>query len=192
MAVKFKVVLDKSTLKDNDGGAVEAPSEPEPGISINENATYKIKNKINITGGDASYLDEHSIIEVKDGVINLTLNFNRSNFMEGRTIRLNNDFKDIEHRITSNENKTSVKLTILSLNDEIHIVKRSTSSRNAEEEFTINLLPETLQKQTTTSGSGSGSTEEEDDDDSSDDEIEDGTYTIKNKVLKENSDSRCV
>lgn len=192
MAVKFKVVLDKSTLKDNDGGAVEAPSEPEPGISINENATYKIKNKINITGGDASYLDEHSIIEVKDGVINLTLNFNRSNFMEGRTIRLNNDFKDIEHRITSNENKTSVKLTILSLNDEIHIVKRSTSSRNAEEEFTINLLPETLQKQTTTSGSGSGSTEEEDDDDSSDDEIEDGTYTIKNKVLKENSDSESV
>lgn len=190
MAVKFKVLLDKSTLKDSDGGDVEAPSEPEPGISINENATYKIKNKINITGGDASYLDEHSIIEVKDGIISLTLNFNRSNFMDGRTVRLNNDSKDTEHRITSNENKTSMKLAISSLSDEIHIVKRTTSSRNAEEEFTINLLPETLEKQTTTSGSGSGSTEDEDDND--DDTIKKGTYTIKNEVLKENSNSESV
>lgn len=189
--VDFNVALDTSTLKNEEGGSVEPPSE-EIELPLYKNATYTIENEIKV-GGDnmpesVAYLDPKSIVEVEDKSIYLTLTFNKSGFMDGRYIKLNNNSSVTRYTVVNDNNKSVIRFKISSLSDKIHI---SNKNRSIDEGFTIVLLTETLVEKTGGTESDKEDTEDDDDaeDDSEDDELEDGTYTIKNKALKENSNA---
>ncbi|MBN1043451.1 cell wall anchor protein [Clostridium botulinum] len=187
--VDFNVKLDKSTLKDDDGVTIEPPTE-DIELPLHKNATYKIENEVLILGDripeSVKYLDNNSIIDVQNQSIYLTLTFNMSDFMSNREIKLNDNNGVTRYTIVSNDNnKTVIKFKISSLNDEIHI---SSKIRSLDEGFTLSLLKDTLIEKVTDTGENNDK-EEVDDDNSDDEDLEDGTYTIKNKALKENSNA---
>lgn len=191
--VDFNAVLDKSTLKDEDGGSIEAPDENNSaGIPLYKNATYTIENEIKTETmpESAAYLDPKSTIEVEDGYIYLTLSFNMSGFMDSRYITLNDNSSATRYTIVNDSNKSVIRFKISSLSDKIHI---SNKNKSIDEGFTIALLKETLVEKTAEVENEIGSDDEENEEDATvdddDDELEDGTYTIKNKTLKENSNA---
>ena len=185
----FTVKLDSSTLKNENGEDVEAPEEDI--LNIKKDAIYTINNKV-VAGTNgtipesARYLETSSSIEVKYENIFVTLVFNMADFMDKRTITLNDNTSVTPYSVKAQDNKTYVSFMISSLSDEIHISGKSTKS--ADDGFTIVFDSSTL-VENTSSGSGSSSSSSDDDDDDDDDDLDSGTYTIKNKVLKEDSDS---
>ncbi|NFH68181.1 cell wall anchor protein [Clostridium botulinum] len=188
--VDFNVKLDKSTLKDDDGVTIEPPTE-DIELPLHKNATYKIENEVLILGDripeSVKYLDNNSIIDVQNQSIYLTLTFNMADFMSNREVKLNDNNGVTRYTIVSNSNnKTVIKFKISSLNDKIHI---SSKTKSLDEGFTLSLLKETLSEKTNDTGNSSDKEEETDKEDSEDDDLEDGTYTIKNKALKENSNA---
>ncbi|MBN1078958.1 NEAT domain-containing protein [Clostridium botulinum] len=188
--VDFNVKVDKSTLKDDDGVTIEPPTE-DIELPLHKNATYKIENEVLILGDripeSVKYLDNNSIIDVQNQSIYLTLTFNMADFMSNREVKLNDNNGVTRYTIVSNDNnKTVIKFKISSLNDEIHI---SSKIRSLDEGFTLSLLKDTLIEKTNDTGNSSDKEEETDKEDSEDDDLEDGTYTIKNKALKENSNA---
>ncbi len=185
--VDFNVNLDKSTLKNDDGAIIQPPTE-DVELPLYKDALYKIENEVLILGDripeSVKYLDNNSIIDVQNQSIYLTLTFNMADFMSNREVKLNDNNGVTRYTIVSNtNNKTVIKFKISSLNDEIHI---SSKTRSLDEGFTLSLLKETLSEKTNDTGNSSDKEEETDKEDS---DLEDGTYTIKNKALKENSNA---
>ncbi len=185
--VDFNVKLDKSTLKNDDGAIIQPPTE-DVELPLYKDASYKIENEVLILGDripeSVKYLDNNSIIDVQNQSIYLTLTFNMADFMSNREVKLNDNNGVTRYTIVSNtNNKTVIKFKISSLNDEIHI---SSKTRSLDEGFTLSLLKETLSEKTNDTGNSSDKEEETDKEDS---DLEDGTYTIKNKALKENSNA---
>ncbi|NFG60149.1 cell wall anchor protein [Clostridium botulinum] len=185
--VDFNVNLDKSTLKNDDGAIIQPPTE-DVELPLYKDASYKIENEVLILGDripeSVKYLDNNSIIDVQNQSIYLTLTFNMADFMSNREVKLNDNNGVTRYTIVSNtNNKTVIKFKISSLNDEIHI---SSKTRSLDEGFTLSLLKETLSEKTNDTGNSSDKEEETDKEDS---DLEDGTYTIKNKALKENSNA---
>lgn len=187
----FDVKLDTSTIKDENGNDVEAPEEDI--LNVKKDAIYSINNKV-VAGSNgtipesARYLDTSSSVEVKYENIFATLVFNMADFMDKRTITLNENTSATPYSVKTQDNKTYVSFMITSLSDKIHISGKST--KDTDDSFTVVFDSATLVeiKDTGNSGSGSdsGSSSDSDDDD---DDLDSGTYTIKNKVLKEDSDS---
>ena len=187
----FDVKLDTSTIKDENGNDVEAPEEDI--LNVKKDAIYSINNKV-VAGSNgtipesARYLDTSSSVEVKYENIFATLVFNMADFMDKRTITLNENTSATPYSVKTQDNKTYVSFMITSLSDKIHISGKST--KDTDDSFTVVFDSATLVeiKDTGNSGSGSdsGSSSGSDDDD---DDLDSGTYTIKNKVLKEDSDS---
>lgn len=187
----FDVKLDRSTIKDENGNDVEAPEEDI--LNVKKDAIYSINNKV-VAGSNgtipesARYLDTSSSVEVKYENIFATLVFNMADFMDKRTITLNENTSATPYSVKTQDNKTYVSFMITSLSDKIHISGKST--KDTDDSFTVVFDSATLVeiKDTGNSGSGSdsGSSSDSDDDD---DDLDSGTYTIKNKVLKEDSDS---
>ncbi|MBY6988534.1 NEAT domain-containing protein, partial [Clostridium botulinum] len=133
------------------------------------------------------YLDNNSIIDVQNQSIYLTLTVNMADFMSNREVKLNDNNGVTRYTIVSNSNnKTVIKFKISSLNDKIHI---SSKTKSLDEGFTLSLLKETLSEKTNDTGNSSDKEEETDKEDSEDDDLEDGTCTIKNKALKEHSNA---
>ncbi|WP_394884801.1 NEAT domain-containing protein [Clostridium butyricum] len=185
----FDVKLDTSTIKDENGNDVEAPEEEI--LNVKKDAIYSINNKV-VAGSNgtipesARYLDTSSSVEVKYENIFATLVFNMADFMDKRTITLNENTSATPYSVKTQDNKTYVSFMITSLSDKIHISGKST--KDTDDSFTVVFDSATLVeiKDTGNSGSDSGSSSDSDDDD---DDLDSGTYTIKNKVLKEDSDS---
>ncbi|MEX0081699.1 NEAT domain-containing protein [Clostridium butyricum] len=185
----FDVKLDTSTIKDENGNDVEAPEEEI--LNVKKDAIYSINNKV-VAGSNgtipesARYLDTSSSVEVKYENIFATLVFNMADFMDKRTITLNENTSATPYSVKTQDNKTYVSFMITSLSDKIHISGKST--KDTDDSFTVIFDSATLVeiKDTGNSGSDSGSSSDSDDDD---DDLDSGTYTIKNKVLKEDSDS---
>lgn len=185
----FDVKLDTSTIKDENGNDVEAPEEEI--LNVKKDAIYSINNKV-VAGSNgtipesARYLDTSSSVEVKYENIFATLVFNMADFMDKRTITLNENTSATPYSVKTQDNKTYVSFMITSLSDKIHISGKST--KDTDDNFTVVFDSATLVeiKDTGNSGSDSGSSSDSDDDD---DDLDSGTYTIKNKVLKEDSDS---
>ncbi|MGG7147799.1 NEAT domain-containing protein [Clostridium butyricum] len=185
----FDVKLDTSTIKDENGNNVEAPEEDI--LNVKKDAIYSINNKV-VAGSNgtipesARYLDTSSSVEVKYENIFATLVFNMADFMDKRTITLNENTSATPYSVKNQDNKTYVSFMITSLSDKIHISGKST--KDTDDSFTVVFDSATLVeiKDTGNSGSDSGSSSDSDDDD---DDLDSGTYTIKNKVLKEDSDS---
>ncbi|MDU3009066.1 MAG: NEAT domain-containing protein [Clostridium sp.] len=185
----FDVKLDTSTIKDENGNDVEAPEEDI--LNVKKDAIYSINNKV-VAGSNgtipesARYLDTSSSVEVKYENIFATLVFNMADFMDKRTITLNENTSATPYSVKTQDNKTYVSFMITSLSDKIHISGKST--KDTDDSFTVVFDSATLVeiKDTGNSGSDSGSSSDSDDDD---DDLDSGTYTIKNKVLKEDSDS---
>ena len=185
----FDVKLDTSTIKDENGNDVEAPEEDI--LNVKKDAIYSINNKVvagsnGIIPESARYLDTSSSVEVKYENIFATLVFNMADFMDKRTITLNENTSATPYSVKTQDNKTYVSFMITSLSDKIHISGKST--KDTDDSFTVVFDSATLVeiKDTGNSGSDSGSSSDSDDDD---DDLDSGTYTIKNKVLKEDSDS---
>ncbi|WP_394885906.1 NEAT domain-containing protein [Clostridium butyricum] len=185
----FDVKLDTSTIKDENGNDVEAPEEEI--LNVKKDAIYSINNKVvaGLNGTipeSARYLDTSSSVEVKYENIFATLVFNMADFMDKRTITLNENTSATPYSVKTQDNKTYVSFMITSLSDKIHISGKST--KDTDDSFTVVFDSATLVeiKDTGNSGSDSGSSSDSDDDD---DDLDSGTYTIKNKVLKEDSDS---
>ena len=185
----FDVKLDTSTIKDENGNDVEVPEEEI--LNVKKDAIYSINNKV-VAGSNgtipesARYLDTSSSVEVKYENIFATLVFNMADFMDKRTITLNENTSATPYSVKTQDNKTYVSFMITSLSDKIHISGKST--KDTDDSFTVVFDSATLVeiKDTGNSGSDSGSSSDSDDDD---DDLDSGTYTIKNKVLKEDSDS---
>ncbi|WP_455820760.1 NEAT domain-containing protein [Clostridium butyricum] len=185
----FDVKLDTSTIKDENGNDVEVPEEEI--LNVKKDAIYSINNKV-VAGSNgtipesARYLDTSSSVEVKYENIFATLVFNMADFMDKRTITLNENTSATPYSVKTQDNKTYVSFMITSLSDKIHISGKST--KDTDDSFTVVFDSATLVeiKDTGNSGSDSGSSSDSDDDD---DDEDSGTYTIKNKVLKEDSDS---
>lgn len=187
--VDFNVSLDKSTLKDEDGNEVDSPNE-EVTIPTNKDASYTIENEISsITGSTevAGIISPNSTISVESGKIYLGITFYKSGFMDGRLITLNNNTAPARYSIEEDtSNKVTVKINISSLSDEI---KFSSKNKSIDDAFTLRLLQDTLKEQTSSStgGSSNSGSSSDDDDDDDDTDLDDGTYLIKNKTLKEDS-----
>ncbi|EDT75540.1 NEAT domain-containing protein [Clostridium butyricum] len=181
----FDVKLDTSTIKDENGNDVEAPEEDI--LNVKKDAIYSINNKV-VAGSNgtipesARYLDTSSSVEVKYENIFATLVFNMADFMDKRTITLNENTSATPYSVKTQDNKTYVSFMITSLSDKIHISGKST--KDTDDSFTVVFDSATLVEIKDTGNSGSGS-----DSGSSSDSLDSGTYTIKNKVLKEDSDS---
>ncbi|APF23275.1 NEAT domain-containing protein [Clostridium butyricum] len=184
----FDVKLDTSTIKDENGNDVEAPEEEI--LNVKKEAIYSINNKV-VAGSNgtipesARYLDTSSSVEVKYENIFATLVFNMADFMDKRTITLNENTSATPYSVKTQDNKTYVSFMITSLSDKIHISGKST--KDTDDSFIVVFDSATLVeiKDAGNSGSDSGSSSDSDDDD----DLDSGTYTIKNKVLKEDSDS---
>lgn len=189
MDTNFNVVLNKSTLKNENGEDVEGPDE-DTDIPIYKNATYTIENTVSGIAPDSpivGVISPKNTITVEDGKIYLTVTFYKSGFMDGRIITLNNNTTPARYSIEEDtSNKVTVKINIYSVNDKIKF--SSKNSKSLDDGFTLLLLKDTLKEQISNDSTNSGGSSS-DDDDNEDDDLEDGTYVIKNKVLKENSDN---
>lgn len=184
----FNVSLNTNSLKNDTGQSITPPVE-DSSLPLYVNASYTIDNEIvgNFPNA-ARYIDTKSLIEVENEKIYLTVTFNKSEFMEGREAKLNDNTSVTPYNVVNDTNKTTVRIQIYSLSDTIKI---SPVTKASDEEFVISLVKETLKKvEENLTDNNSGSSNDEDDDDSSnDDDIDDGVYTIKNKVYKENSNT---
>lgn len=192
MDTNFNVVLNKSTLKNENGEDIEGPDE-DTDIPIYKNATYTIENTVSGIAPDSpivGVISPKNTITVEDGKIYLTVTFYKSGFMDGRIITLNNNTTPARYSIEEDtSNKVTVKINIYSVNDKIKF--SSKNSKSLDDGFTLLLLKDTLKEQISNDSTNNGGSSSDDDDDDNDDndDLDDGTYVIKNKVLKENSDS---
>lgn len=195
--VSCRLKLDDKTLKDPEGNIVEIGSTGDSGnapeVDFSLNKKYKAENIVVGSDGNktpiiANYIQEHSIVEVLDGNLYVYITFVNPNIMSYRELTINGEKANFNSSVNSNGTYTA-KIKLNSINDEMEFTNILTRSIN--DGFKIKVNGNTLQEYKEESNSSS-SGNNDDYDESDDEDLEAGTYTIKNKTLKENSDSESV
>ena len=211
--IDFKIFEKEYSEDDDASDDTEDSTDNNSKVEVLSDGSYTIENKILKTGTTeqsyaSGYIEKQGNLKVENGKYKFTLKIKDMSVLSNLAVTV--DGKQVEADVVKNNDKSgTVSFNINKLSSKILIACTITVTEMNyvnNTDFNVTLDTSTLKDEqgnsvtppnegTIDSGSDSGNSngtqdeEDEDEDDDEGDELEDGTYTIKNKVLKENSNS---
>ncbi len=169
------------------GNEVSFPNAPE--VNLNEDKKFKAEAFVigsdgNATPIIANYMEDKCIVQVEKKKLYAYFTFANPDIMSYRELSINGERKNFSSTVNSNGTFT-VKVELNSINDTMEFTNLLTRSLN--DGFIVRVNGNTLEEYTDNANNGNNNGNG-----GSNDDLEDGTYTIQNKVLKENSNSESV
>ena len=190
----FRLKLVKDSIKDPDGNSIVIEDDDNtfgnwydfdnaPELDLTNEGTYKAS--LAVIGSDGNknplisgYIQDYSIIEVSNNNLYAYLLFSSPAMMSYRTMTVNGENAVFTSSVTST-GLFKLKVKLNSINDEIEFSSLLIS--NINDGFKVKINGNILEEYIEPSNNESSSSRK--------DNIDDGTYTIKNNILKENSNS---